>query len=297
VSDGVDQAFVGGPRLSRDNLPQAIGMARTHNVEVYAIGLGPRVDHHILGELCHATGGEYYPARSRRSSSSSRAARSLDARDLQDLVHFSQAGRGRPAARGARVGEGCGHRGTEFFGYRLCDRAPTSTVTVRREHVHAADTGELKIVTLGCGTSRCRSPLSLRLEERDGASLRHQRGWIRRLDSRTLSWSASNGEVPARAGGAGHDVPLRPPRDRDQGRRIRQHVFRFSKLAVPPQRDGVVRHAASLGDTSDLIRLKIASPDSKKKLYEGRLIDFRKAGRPSSGRAGEVCDRARQLLG
>jgi len=145
----------------------------------------------------------------------------------------------------------------------VLDAAPK--VTVRREHV----TQRIRASSRSSGWGRdvpLRQPLSLD-SKRDGASTASPARMDRRLDSKDPELVGFKPGRPARAGGAGHDVSARPPGSRSRAGGIRQHVVPLLKLRF--RRNG-------WRGTTRRIRwryvrpdpLKIASPDSKKELYE-----------------------------
>lgn len=279
VSDGSDQVYPGGRALSRQNLPQAIDLARAAGVEIYAIGVGRRVDKTVLEELARRTGGFFWHAPDPRYlrpvfDAMTRSFQSrikviwespkavVDRRDrtvLIDVRFKNYAGRG-------------------ISTYWLEHQPPTAAVEVVRKDAGDAGLGRLRLFTWGVD----RTPLELEffLYDQRGLLVRHGFTTEDGFGRLERSHAPQLTDVPP-----GHyrlvlrregteldfdhpDVHLAPSKTLTLS-------LGFSKLVF--RREGKpwfdLRH--DYGETSDLVEVRIEDLTRGKQIYQGRLVDFR----------------------
>ncbi|MBI4862221.1 MAG: VWA domain-containing protein, partial [Candidatus Riflebacteria bacterium] len=277
VTDGVDQVFPGGHPLSEDSLSDVVHMARVNGVEVYAVGIGDRVNHRLLATLAHLTGGLYL-----------RAASESNVGDLLERIALSFGGTFKLAYTSPRAVEDSklrearvtvnyqGHHGSEVFGYRLDERTAVEDVNVRRTNVYTPGTGDLQVFTLGLREQPL--PLSFYLFDRYNRPVRQgvtSADGYGKLDDRDPELVKLlpgtyrlELEVPGTAFRSVHPNVVIVA-----GKTLRLE-YHFSKLVFRRNEQVWYDTPHPYGDTSELISLKIVNLADGRTIHSGRLVDF-----------------------
>jgi len=277
ISDGIDEVYPGGRPLSEETLPAVIQMAREHDIEIYTIGVGTRVDRKMLTTLSRSTGGVYMHAPSDVEIGELVLRISMSFHGLFKLVYDSP----RPAEdnqlREAKIQvDFRGHHGEDLFGYRFPQRTDTDLVTVKRTDAYQPGTGNLQVFTLGLR----QKPLPLRFFLFDRYNRPIRQGMTSpdgygKLDSRDPELI----KIPPGTYRLELEVPGTTLRYVHPGIKIvagetEQVRYRYSKLLF--RRNGVVWYDTPhpYGDTSELISLKLVNTADSRVCHAGRLIDF-----------------------
>jgi len=278
VSDGTDQVYPGGRALSRLNVKDIVDLAVKTGVEIYAIGMGRKVDLDVMQTLAERTGGFFWHAPDPRylkplfdtmaRSFSSRVKifyespnANFDRRDRTVVVDVTMAEYG---------GRGVGT-------YWLDRQAPSKTLQVQRVAVGDAGLAKLRLYTWTVNQRHLE--IEFFLYDGRGNLVRHGFttedgfGRLERSHAPQLT-DIEPGRYRLVLRREGTELDFDHPDVELEASRTLTLKLGFSQLVF--RRDGKtwfdLRH--DFGGTSDLIAVRVDDLAAGKQIYDGRLLDF-----------------------
>lgn len=293
LTDGNDQVYYGGHKLSLENEDDLVARARAEGVEIYTIALGQHVDVPLLERIAAKTGGQawYAPeprflreifdaiARSMTATYRVRYVSPNSRREKQDRtvtldMNYQQ-----------HVGRGVGT-------YWIDREVPVSAVTVKAERIAGKGPGKLRVFTRGLRGEFLQVDFTLRQQPVSGplgkivrAGRTTMDGFGRLERPEPLLVGIPPGTYDLELKISDQDVRFHIPNLEIAGGETTSRVISFSRLVFYRDGDPWYDLPHPLGPTSELIHVSVE--DALRQVFQGQG----KGGNPSvlfQGRLSEL---------